>query len=130
MQDYRKLTVWLKAHRLTLKVYGATHSRATQRHTALISQIRRAAMSVPANIAEGCGKESRRELGRFLEIAIGSATELEYHLVLARDLQLLSDGVHAGLAIDVAEVLRMLVALRRRVRSADEPKSTSRQVNK
>ena len=74
------------------------------------SQIRRAAASIPANIAEGCGRSSDAELGRFLQIAIGSASELEYHLLLARDLLLLAEKDYGQLNLDVTEVKRMLTS--------------------
>ncbi|HSP97132.1 MAG TPA: four helix bundle protein, partial [Candidatus Dormibacteraeota bacterium] len=77
----------------------------------LTSQMRRAAASIAANIAEGCGRRSPAEFGRFLSIAAGSASELQYHLLLARDLGFLSPPTHARLDQDVAEVKRMLTAL-------------------
>lgn len=86
MGDYRKVAVWVRAHRLTLDVYRATRQLPKEELYGLTSQLRRAASSVPANIAEGCGRNSDAELGRFLVIALGSATELDYHLLLARDL--------------------------------------------
>jgi four helix bundle protein len=74
----------------------------------LTSQIRRASASIPANIAEGCGRSGVAELARFLHIAMGSASELEYHLILARDLSFLPDDQYARLDRELAEVKRML----------------------
>ena len=86
MQDFRDLKVWQKSHQLTLEVYRSTATFPREELYGLTSQIRRASSSIPANIAEGCGRNSPNELRRFLEIAMGAASELEYHLLLARDL--------------------------------------------
>ena len=85
----------------------------------LTSQIRRAAASVPANIAEGCGRNSTAELARFLEIAQGSASELEYHLLLAHDLSLIDDHDHAAINALLTEVRKMLSALITRLRTTN-----------
>jgi four helix bundle protein len=100
--------VWQKAHQLALHVYSATSPFPHQELYGLTSQLRRAAVSVPANIAEGCGRTSDRDFARFLQIAAGSASELEYHLLLARDLQLLPNPTYACLHNEVNEVKRML----------------------
>ena len=110
MQDFRKLQVWHKAHELALSAYRAT-LKTPRVHAALASQIRRAAISIPANIAEGCGRDSRLELARFLRIAAASSSELEYHLQLARDVGLFNDGLHEALDRRTCEVRRMLAAL-------------------
>ena len=110
MQDFKKLTVWGKGHRLTLAVYKATTGFPKDELYGLTSQIRRACASIPANIAEGCGRTGRAELGRFLQVAMGSASELEYHLLLAYDLTLLGESDYRSLASQVVEVKRMLSA--------------------
>ncbi|MBI1257200.1 MAG: four helix bundle protein [Chloroflexi bacterium] len=110
MKDFRKLVVWEKAHRLTLSIYGATVPFPTEEVYGLTSQIRRAAASIPANIAEGCGRDGDTELARFLQIAMGSASELEYHLLLAHDLGFLADSVYSELDRNTTEVKRMLAA--------------------
>ncbi|MDE2179320.1 MAG: four helix bundle protein [candidate division NC10 bacterium] len=110
MKDFRELKVWEKAHHLTLGVYKASQSFPRDEMYGLMSQIRRASASVPANIAEGCGRDGDAELARFLQIAMGSASELDYHLMLARDLNLLNSSDYERLAIDVAEVKRMLTS--------------------
>src|SRR5580692_474898 len=89
MEDFKKLKVWSKAHLLTLAVYEITRKFPREEVFGLTSQIRRASASIGANIAEGCGRRSDPEMKRFVQIARGSANELEYHLLLARDLQLL-----------------------------------------
>ncbi|MGZ4833608.1 MAG: four helix bundle protein [Terriglobales bacterium] len=111
MQNFRNLDVWGKAHKLTIDVYRATAMFPKSELYGLTSQMRRASASIGANIAEGCGRRGNTELGRFLHIAMGSASELEYHLLLARDLQMLSDPEHRRLDVLVTELKRMLSRL-------------------
>lgn len=110
MRNFRELKVWEKAHHLTLEVYKASQSFPRDETYGLTSQIRRSSISVPANIAEGCGRDGDAELARFLQIAMGSASELDYHLLLARDLNLLNSSDYAQLASEVGEVKRMLTS--------------------
>ena len=91
MRDFRELKVWEKAHRLTLQVYRITKNFPSDEQFGLTVQLRRAAASVPTNIAEGCGRDSERELARFMSIAGGSASEVEYQLLLACDLNYIQD---------------------------------------
>ena len=116
MQDFRKLVAWQKAHALTLAMHRAFADVPRGRYPGLRSQCLRAAASIPANLAEGCGRMSRAELARFSDIALGSAKELEYHLLLARDLQLLEHRKAEALAADLDEVRRMLYSLGRSIR--------------
>lgn len=88
MKDFRELKVWARAHELTLLVYQATGSFPREEMYGLTSQLRRAAASVPANLAEGCGRNGDAEFARFCFIAMGSASELDYHMILARDLKM------------------------------------------
>ena len=111
MQDFKQLKVWQKSHRLALAVYRATRAFPKEEMFALTSQMRRAAQSVSANIAEGCCRNGDAEFARFLYIAMGSASELECHLLLARDLSLLSPATAEELLSAVEEVKRMLTAL-------------------
>jgi four helix bundle protein len=108
VQDYRHLKVWEKAHQLTLAVYKATVPFPKDELYGLTSQIRRACTSIPANIAEGCGRDGDAEFARFLRIAMGSASELDYHLLLARDLGFLNEMVYEQLENELREVRRML----------------------
>lgn len=108
MRDFRELKVWQKAHRLVLEVYQVTAGFPREELFGLTSQMRRSGSSIPANIAEGCGRDGDVELRRFLRIARGSASELDYHLLLAHDLHFLTDADHQRLTNDVAEVKRML----------------------
>jgi four helix bundle protein len=110
MRNFRDLKVWEKAHRLNLEIYRVTKTFPRDEQYGLTSQLRRAAASVPANIAEGCGRDGLTELARFCRIAMGSASELEYHLLLAHDLGYLKDADHTELDRRVAEVKRMLTA--------------------
>src|ERR1700759_706829 len=107
MQDYENLKVWKKAHQLTLDLYKCTKVFPEDEKYGLISQIRRASASVGANIAEGCGRRGNPELIRFLHIAMGSASEVQYHLLLARDLNFLKEESYAKLRSQVIEVKRM-----------------------
>jgi len=108
MRDFRNLKVWEKAHRLTLDVYRMTKEFPRDEQFGLTSQIRRAAVSIGANIAEGSGKKSRPDLARFLQMGLGSASELEYHLLLSRDLGYLSAANQEKLFSQVVEVKKML----------------------
>jgi four helix bundle protein len=120
VQDYRKLSVWGKSHRLVLMVYEVTGSAPERKYPGLTSQIRRAAASIPANIAEGCGHDGRRELSRFLGIALASSFELSYHLQLALDLGMISRSDFARLDARTDQVRRMLSSLVSKVRQASE----------
>lgn len=111
MQDFRELKVWWKSHGLVLSVYKATAAFPRSEMYGVTSQMKRAAASIPANIAEGCGRSGNPELVRFMQISMGSASELEYFLVLASDLGYLGQADHELLARDLGEVKRMLSSL-------------------
>ena len=115
MEDFKNLKVWRKAHGLTLAVYQRTRTFPKDEIYGLTSQTRRAAASIGANIAEGCGRRSDPELKRFVQIARGSANELEYHLFLARDLQFLTPDEYCELEERILEIQRMLAALSQRL---------------
>lgn len=110
MKNFRELKVWEKSHQLTLAVYKATTTFPREEQYGLTSQLRRACASVPANIAEGCGRGSEADFARFLQIAMSSASELEYHLLLARDLNLLRQVEYESLDREVTDVKRMLTS--------------------
>jgi four helix bundle protein len=116
MKDFKELIVWRKAHSVTLAIYAATRVFPREELYGLTSQLRRSAASIGAKIAEGCGRRSDGEMCRFLNIAYGSATEVEYHLLLARDLHLLEEDLFRQLECDIDEVRRMLTSLIQRVR--------------
>jgi len=111
LKDFRDLRVWLKAHELTLKVYTETASFPKEELYGLTSQIRRCSASIAANIAEGCGRRGNGEFHRFLQIAAGSASELDYHLLLANDLKFLKQTQYQELYKALLELRRMLTAL-------------------
>jgi len=111
MEDFKDLKVWAKAHELTLAIYQSTRQFPKEEMYGLTSQLQRAAASIGANIAEGCGRRSDPEMKRFVQMARGSASELEYHLLLARDLQLLKVGEFESLDTKVLEIQRMLASL-------------------
>jgi four helix bundle protein len=123
MKNFRDLKVWEKSHELALAAYDATANFPKQEMFGLVSQIRRCASSIPANIAEGCGRRGNGEFHRFLQIASGSASELEYHLLLSRDLKFMDAETHRLLNDRVEEVKRMLASLSRKV---DEERSKFR----
>jgi four helix bundle protein len=116
MQDFKKLSVWHKAHLLAVAVYQTTRNYPKDELYGITSQTRRASFSVPANIAEGCGREGNIELGRFLQIALGSAVELEYHFLLACDLEFLSENDFERLNNQVGEVRKMLISFIQKLR--------------
>jgi four helix bundle protein len=111
VKDFRELKVWQKAHQLTLAVYQLTVSFPREELYGLSSQLRRAGSSIAANLAEGCGRNGNAELARFCSMAMGSASELEYHLLLARDLGLIVSKDYQALHERTTEVKRMLAAL-------------------
>jgi four helix bundle protein len=118
VEDFKNLKVWSKAHQLTLAIYQSTRKFPKDEIYGLTSQIRRASASIGANLAEGCGRRSDPEMKRFVQIARGSASELEYHLLLARDLQLLTSEEFKDLEAKVLEIQRMLAALSQRLGAA------------
>jgi four helix bundle protein len=117
MRDFKNLAVWQKAHQLTLDIYASTASFPRDEIYGLTSQIRRASSSIGANIAEGCGRDSTADFNRFLTIAMGSASELESHLLLARDLGFLQLPRFESLIGNTVEVKRMLTVFMQRLQS-------------
>lgn len=111
MQDFRKLKVWAKAHELALDIYRTSMEFPPEERYGLTAQVRRAAVSVPSNIVEGTSRGTDADLARFIQIAIGSASEAEYQLLLARDLVFLHEEHNERLGQATVEVRRMLIAL-------------------
>ena len=116
MKDFRDLKVWTKAHQLALECYTLTSNFPKHEIFGIVSQIRRAASSVGANIAEGCGRSTNNgEFHRFLLMAMGSASELENHLLLAKDLHFLEEPSHRAIESKLIETKKMLAALIKKV---------------
>jgi four helix bundle protein len=109
MQDFRKLGVWQRSHQFVLRVYNISRQLPIDERYGFTSQIRRAAGSIPANIAEGCGGKGRPE--QLLHMSMGSASELEYFLLLARDLRMIAPALHREAEAEPLEIKRMLAGL-------------------
>jgi four helix bundle protein len=122
VSDFRKLQVWRKAHALAINAHRAAGRMRGQHHAAFRNQIIRSAMSVPTNIVEGRAQKTEASFARFLRIALASLSELEYHLVLARDIRALPTGEYHSLSSQAVEVRRMLHGLLNRLRAVDSPK--------
>jgi four helix bundle protein len=119
MRNFRELKVWRKAHLLALSVFKHSRTFPADERFGLTAHLRKTATSVSSNIAEGCGRRSERDIARFLTIAAGSASELEYQLLLAHDLEYLPKDAYANLNEQVAEVKRMLYSLTQSFISTD-----------
>jgi len=115
MQRFTELKVWLRSHELTLEAYRVTAGFPSAERFGLISQLRRAAASIPTNIAEGSKRESNQEYARFLNSAEGSLAETEYLVMLSRDLGFLARDSADELLKEITEIARMLNALKRKV---------------
>jgi four helix bundle protein len=117
VSDYRKLIVWRKAHALALNIHRVAVKLRGANHATVRSQMMRAAMSIPTNIVEGSGQQSRKEFARFLRFALNSTSELEYHLTVARDTEAIEAIDFDSLAAQTIEVRKMLHGLLKRVLS-------------
>jgi four helix bundle protein len=124
VSDFKNLKVWRKAHALALNVHRVATGIRGSDNAGLRNQLLRAAMSVPTNIVEGTGQKSGKEFGRFLDIALKSTSELEYHLIIARDIQAISRNDCESVSTQTIEVRKMLYGLRTRV-TASPPKMPS-----
>ncbi len=117
MKDFSDLVVWQKSHQLTLGIYLATMDFPSEERFGLTSQLRRSAASIAANIAEGCGRGSDADLGRFLQMAMGSASKTEYHLLLAHDLGYLQADPTDQLIDNTQEAKRMLASFLQKLKA-------------
>ncbi|MBU0520094.1 four helix bundle protein [bacterium] len=118
MQNYKTLSVWHKSHRLVLETYELTAKYPKTEQYGLTSQMRRAAVSAPANIAEGCSRDSAADFVNFLRIAVGSINELEYYFILSGELGLLTDDSAVLLGEKALEIKKMLINLIKKVRAS------------
>jgi len=119
VQNYKDLKVWEKAHFVTLEIYKITKDFPKEEVYGLTSQMRRSAISVPANIAEGCGKFTKPDFANFLQIALGSANETEYYLLLAKDLKYLDNQAFTNLLAEINQFKAMLIGLINKVRNKE-----------
>ena len=117
IKGFQDLVVWQKAHKLVLEIYRLTNLFPRSEQFGMVSQLRRAAYSIPANLAEGCGRRSTKELLQFLTIANGSAEELRYFLILSKDLRYVSPQDEAKLNSEITGIVQMLAALARSLRN-------------
>jgi four helix bundle protein len=111
MRNYRDLEVWKISHKLTLVLYEASRKFPKEEMFGLTSQLRRAAISIGANLAEGCGRRTTPEFARFIRIAMGSASELDYHLLLCRDFEFVSKEFYEQSSKELIRIRKMLSAL-------------------
>ena len=117
MRDFRELKVWEKAHLLTLKIYNVTKGYPKEELYGLTSQIRRACVSIPTNIAEGCVRSSDADFARFLYIALGSTSELEYLIVLSNDLKFIENKLQVELNNEINEIKKMSITLIKKLKA-------------
>lgn len=115
MQPFADLKVWQRSHALVLELYGISTAFPADERFGLVSQLRRAAVSVPSNIVEGSKRRHGKDYARFLNVAEGSAAEVQYLIILSRDLGLLSDDRADAILAEIDEIARMLHALRKKV---------------
>jgi four helix bundle protein len=123
MRNYRDLEVWKPSHKLTLELYAASRKFPKDEMFGLTSQMRRAAISVGANLAEGCGRRTTPEFARFIRIAMGSASERDYHLLLCRDFEFVSNEFYERASKELIRVRKMLSALLASVESQMQAKA-------
>jgi len=128
MSDFKKLDVWGLAHALVLDVYRVALRIRGADHAAIRNQMLRASASIPTNIVEGTGQKTGKEFARFTTIALNSASELEYHLILAHDLRLISENDFRSLTDQTIRIRKMLFGLRTRVASRTRTAPTSAEV--
>lgn len=119
MQNYRRLAVWRKAHAIALNIHRLTEDIPQRRCAGLVSQLQRAALSIPANIAEGASRATDRDFAKFLQIALASTTEVEYHLEFASDAAIISRTEFSLRQQEIVEVRRMLTGLVKHVRQSN-----------
>jgi four helix bundle protein len=117
MQNYKELKVWGKAHLLAMKIYKLTKTFPKEEQFNLTSQCRRAALSIPTNIAEGAGKFSTNDFAKFLQIALGSANEVDYLILFSHDIELINKSEFEMLTKETGEIKGMLISLIKKVRS-------------
>tara|TARA_R110002124_G_scaffold101230_4_gene248690 strand:- start:1371 stop:1721 length:351 start_codon:yes stop_codon:yes gene_type:complete len=116
MRDFKKYDIWKLSHVFTLKIYELTKSYPTDEIYGIISQIRRASSSIPTNISEGCGRDSDSEFNRFLTIALGSASEVEYLIILSKDLNYIDENSFIILNEEINIIKRKIYSLKQKLK--------------
>lgn len=116
MQNYKDLLVWKKAHELTLKIYKTVATYPKEETYNSVSQLKRASSSIATNIAEGTGRFSQKDLAHFLQMALGSSHEVEYLLLLSKDLNFINQELYILLEKEINEIKAMLISLIKKVR--------------
>ena len=117
MQNYQDLKVWQKSHQFVLEVYQLTNDFPKNEMFGLISQMRRATVSIAANLAEGCGKKGMLDIANFFQISLGSLHETEYYLLLSKDLRYISIEVFEKRNLEIREIKAMLISLIKKIRT-------------
>ena len=130
MKDFKELEIWKRSHKLTVDVYRATHKFPQEEIYGLTSQIRRAVSSIPTNIAEGCGRRTNAELANFLNIASGSASEVEYEILLAKEIGYITSEQCEIWTREIGEIRSMLAAYMRTLTSSNQKSVVSNQKKK
>ena len=120
MRDFRKLEIWKRGHQTVLLLYKVTQEFPMEEKYGLTNQIRRAGVSIPSNIAEGCEHESDKEFARYLQMAAASSSELLYQLILAYDLKYLNDELYTELSGSVEELKKMIFVFTKRIRAGSK----------
>ncbi len=116
MRNFRKYEVWKKSHHFTIEIYKITKKFPQEEKFGLISQIRRASLSIPTNIAEGTARVSEKEFAHFLNIASGSASEVEYLIEFSKDMEYISIEEYENLNIRIVEIRKMLNSLYKKIK--------------
>ena len=117
MKDFRNLKVWERSHELVLEIYRISNTFPKSELFGFTSQLRRSCISIPANSAEGCGRGSDADFGRFLQIAAGSASETEHHLLLAHNLGYIKGDDYINLSQNIIEIKQMLATLIKKLKA-------------
>lgn len=117
MRNFQQLAIWQRSHSLTLKIYSITKPFPKEELFGIISQMRRSASSIATNIAEGCGRDSVAEFRRFLTIAAGSASELQYQIILSNDLNYINEIIFKGLYEEVVQIKKMIFSYSQKLTS-------------
>lgn len=116
MRDYRKYEVWRKSHRFACEIYTVTKAFPKDEMYGIISQLRRAALSIPTNLVEGTGRNSEKEFAYFINIGSGSAAEVEYLLEFSKEMKYISEDKHQEMTLEIITIRKMLNSLYQKVK--------------